>query len=74
MPGSGVVQLVFGPEVSLANPDELRVTALTDSGQLTGYYNPGDVSCMYFSIPEPATATLSLLALATLTLRRRRSM
>ena len=74
MPGSGVVQLVFGPEVSLANPYELRVTALTDSGQLTGYYNPEDVSCMYFSIPEPATATLSLLALATLTLRRRRSM
>ncbi len=74
MPGSGVVQLVFGPGVSLANPYELRVTALTDSGQLTGYYNPEDWSCMYFSIPEPATATLSLLALATLTLRRRRSM
>ena len=68
----GVVALHFGEEVKFADPGSMRITATALGCEFVGYYAPGNVGCVYFVIPEPATATLSLLALAALAARRRR--
>ena len=74
MKDADVIFLSFGDEVKFADLEKMQVSAVTQSGEMLGYYVGGDAGGVYFTmIPEPATATLSLLALAALAARRRRS-
>lgn len=73
VPLDGLVRISFGDTVRFNIPETMSIAALTDWGQTAGYYAAGQSGYVYFSIPEPAAASLSLLALAALSLRRRRS-
>lgn len=57
---------------SIVKADGLFNGLDTDYSYMLAYSQSGDVTLSTYSIPEPATATLSLLALAALAARRRR--